>query len=61
MEAFIPNYKVKKTGLIRGVDVDISEEELLEELNSDVEILEVQRKTRKQTANGKVQFVPTKQ
>ncbi|KAL1493942.1 hypothetical protein ABEB36_009621 [Hypothenemus hampei] len=56
---FIPYNFVTCKGLIRQIDLDVPETELLKQCKSNITILDVKRLNRKNIIDGSVEFVPT--
>lgn len=51
--AYIPNFRVFSTGIIRDIDIYLSDEEILNELNSPIAPTSVRRLTRKNIVDNK--------
>lgn len=57
MEAYIPRFMTTKQGVIKNVDVALTDEEIRQEITCDKEILNVRRYTKKINNNGSEQIV----
>lgn len=59
LRAFIPSFKILRTGIIKGIDQSISLDCLRENLTSTVKVLEVHL-NRRMIINGKATYVPSR-
>lgn len=61
-DVFIPQFNKRRQGVVKGVDIDISEEELVHiikpKFGKELEILEIRRLKRKLIINNEVTYVP---
>ncbi|KYQ51273.1 hypothetical protein ALC60_09636 [Trachymyrmex zeteki] len=60
LRAFIPSFKVLRSGIIRGVDQSISIDCIKENIVSKAKILDIQRLNRRVSDNGKTTYVPSR-
>ncbi|NEV49198.1 hypothetical protein EUZ93_01580 [Wolbachia pipientis] len=60
LRAFIPSFKVLRSGIIRGVDQSIPLECIKDNISSKVKILDIQRLNARSTINGKISYVPSR-
>ncbi|KYQ54048.1 hypothetical protein ALC60_07044 [Trachymyrmex zeteki] len=59
MSASIPAFRVIRTGIIKNVPLDISEETILKEFNSHAKIISARRLQRKVRKDGKDELLPS--
>lgn len=60
LKAFIPFSKVYISGVIKDVDTDITDDEILSYSTAAVKIMHVHRFSRRTESNGTIQYIPTK-
>lgn len=59
LKAIIPAFRVMRTGVIKNVPLDISEETIQNEFSSTAKIVSVRRLCRKERKDGKEELIPT--
>lgn len=59
LKVYIPNFLVCKYGVIRNVDICLSEQEILSEIRSEVKVSQVRRLNRKEKIEDKVIWKPS--
>jgi len=60
LSAFIPSYKVLRTGIVRDVPQDISVELLRESISSPIKVLELHRLNRRTKSGTDIHYVPSR-
>ncbi|KYN05251.1 hypothetical protein ALC62_03855 [Cyphomyrmex costatus] len=60
LRAFIPSYKVLRTGIIRDVDQSLSLECIKNNIKSSVKVLDIQRLNRRITTDGQTSYLPSR-
>lgn len=59
MEAYIPSFLTTRRGVIRDVDIALSNQEILAEIKSEFLVIDVRRFTKKVIENGVMKIFPT--
>jgi len=60
LKAFIPSYRVLRTGVVRDIPQDVSLETLKESISSPIKILEIHRLNRRLKSGNDIQYVPSR-
>jgi len=60
LRAFIPSYRVLRTGVVRDIPQDVSIETLKECISSPIKILEIHRLNRRLKTGNDIQYVPSR-
>jgi len=60
LKAFIPAYRVLRTGIVRDVPQDFSLDKLRESMTSQVKILEIHRLNRRMKIEGEIKYLPSR-
>jgi len=60
LRAFIPSYKVLRTGIIRDVPQDLTIELFRESISSPIKILELHRLNRRMKIDSEIRYVPSR-
>lgn len=60
LEAFIPAFRVMRTGVVKDIPLDICEDDLLTAIETQVKIISVRRMNMKTRVDGTVQYIPSR-
>jgi len=60
LKAFIPTYRVLRTGIVRDVSQDFSLDRLRESMTSSIKILEIHRLNRRTKTEGEIKYLPSR-
>ncbi|XP_011700856.1 PREDICTED: uncharacterized protein LOC105457718, partial [Wasmannia auropunctata] len=60
LKAFIPSFRVLRTGIIKDIDQSLDIDCIKENLTSRVRVISIQRLNRRLHINGKVQYAPSR-
>jgi len=60
LKAFIPSYRVLRSGIVRDIPQDVSLEMLKESISSPIRILEIHRLNRRFKNGNEIQYVPSR-
>lgn len=57
LETYIPDFNLYKFGLVRGIDIEISPQEIIEEARSEYKIISARRETRRRKTNDSFEII----
>lgn len=59
LRAFIPSYRVLRTGVIKDIPTGFNDESILKTVESPLKVIEIKRLNRKVRVNGVISYIPS--